>query len=481
MDRTELKSKQKCISENCKNIGILTRTPASNGLWLTPMLTISLAVNVWFRRNQQTVHLDYKRTTILCFGLLVHSAVVFLSLARRTPPGFLNKISTIVLSIFSTGFLFWVCLNENIIFSFISASLGIILYNGLLFRVLKHLPRSFTLGEATVVCQGTVLFLYNAFLQLPRIVIHDQNRIKFDRIFNVLEVILLGVLLIVVLPHFFYFFRRSYVFWFVALTISICCALFPIYGESIIIILIKFMLSDTQRLMIIAVYCAMLCLTSVFVCWQINRNSQTNTVTRKMFHILMLMVYLPGLWYQCKLLFVASILMLSLLVVLETARVIQLKPFHEALNRTIHCFIDDKDCGVVALTHIYLLVGCSIPLWLHPDPCDITDSAGINLLKLSSGLLSVGIGDTMASFIGYYFGKHPWPGTKKSVEGTLASVISQFAAVYALYWLNYLNLNTLKSATVGCAIIINALVEAKTNQVDNLVLPIVTYIILATV
>ena len=104
----------------------------------------------------------------------------------------------------------------------------------------------------------------------------------------------------------------------------------------------------------------------------------------------------------------ASGVLLAAFVLLELIRIINLWPFHEILQQTISVFVDEKDAGVVSLTPMYLVAGFALPMWLHPCPCDMTDSAGRDLLPLMAGILSVGIGDTVASFVGSKFGKHKW-------------------------------------------------------------------------
>lgn len=209
------------------------------------------------------------------------------------------------------------------------------------------------------------------------------------------------------------------------------------------------------------------------------KNIQSSTSIRKIFHVLIILVFVPGLIYQCTLLYVASILMLAVFIMLETIRIIALPPFQKPLNLAVKTFIDEKDAGLVAFTPIYLLVGCSIPLWIHPVPCDITDSAGFELLKLLSGILSVGIGDMAASVLGARLGKHKWPNSIKSVEGTLASIFFQCLTVGIFWLLKLITLSPTKIAYTGIAIIVNALVEARTDQVDNLMLPLITFSILS--
>lgn len=100
-------------------------------------------------------------------------------------------------------------------------------------------------------------------------------------------------------------------------------------------------------------------------------------------------------------------LLLAVFIVLETARTIELQFVSYGLDQAIELFIDEKDAGKVALTPIYLLVGCSLPLWLHPCPWCLLENKN-DLLPLLSGVLSVGVGDTVASVVGSKFGRNLW-------------------------------------------------------------------------
>lgn len=159
----------------------------------------------------------------------------------------------------------------------------------------------------------------------------------------------------------------------------------------------------------IVLYIGLIGLTISIVAWHVNRHEQSNTRTRKIFHFLIVFVYLPSLIYQCSFIFLASGIALAVFILMETIRIIKLPPLYPLLEQSIKSFVDEKDAGLVALTPIYLLVGCSMPLWIHPCPCDLTDSAGFEILPLLAGVISVGFGDTAASIVGSKFGRIPWP------------------------------------------------------------------------
>ncbi|CAH1987092.1 unnamed protein product [Acanthoscelides obtectus] len=211
---------------------------------------------------------------------------------------------------------------------------------------------------------------------------------------------------------------------------------------------------------------------------QIFYAKKASTGKRKIFHILCVAVYIPGLLCKCSLLYLASGMLTGAFFFLEILRLLRMPPLGIHLHDGFVVFSDEKDT-LVALTPIYLLVGCSIPIWIHPSPCDVTDSGLFNMIPLMSGLLAIGLGDTAASIVGSSCGRVHWPRSKKTFEGTIACMLTQAGMVYLLAYLNFIyTLSHIELVKIGLSIIVSSIVEAKTSQVDNLVLPLITYIIL---
>uniref|UniRef100_A0A182QHK9 dolichol kinase n=1 Tax=Anopheles farauti TaxID=69004 RepID=A0A182QHK9_9DIPT len=446
---------------------------------MLPACYAATVVRPYQHDHHQHLPRDYKRTVIVTFGLLLQSFVI-----RGQLKFHWNRRQAVLLSLVLASLiwgLFSVCLKENAVFGMFSATVPILLYDRIYFTMLRAIPKSFTFGEACIVGQGFVAFIYCALLQLPQATIlrPDVAYTEMKTIYSILQIGLSGILVLVWATHSLRWLRKTIPFWIALIVTSSLVAICPIGKLPAVTHLLLFFANDMQTMITTGMYLALLLLTVTFVMWQFNYGRRTTTATRKVFHFLIVLVYGPGLWYQCRLLYLASGLMLAVLIVLEMARLIQLAPVANALNVAVNLFIDEKDSGAIALTPVYLLVGCSLPLWLHPSPCDLTNSGGLQMLTLSAGVLSIGIGDTAASVAGYYFGKHKWhAGTNKSVEGTIASVFLQALAVSLLYHTGVIHLTVSRAAYAGIAIIVNALVESRTDQIDNLVLPLVTYLIL---
>lgn len=387
-----------------------------------------------------------------------------------------TKLAVRLLPGLVTTLLLFLVLHQEVIFSCITGLFVMLIYRFSFLYTMKSLPFSFTLGEASIVTQGLIIFLYNCYLKLPFI---EESKSLTEDLNIILQIGLLGVIAITLVAFIVPVFRKWFMFYALFISVVTIICIVPLHNKLAVAVLIDFIFSDIERICIVGVYIALLLLAGVTVTWQIRKGQRVTTSIRKIFHVLIVSVFVPGLIFQCQFLYVASAVILAVFIVLETARVIKLYPVSEALESSVEAFIDEKDAGKVALTPIYLLVGCSAPLWIHNSPCDLTGSSAFELLPLLSGVLSIGIGDTFASIVGSSIGRHKWGSSNKSVEGTLASIIAQCAFIYALNIFGFVPLNPKLLAVCGIAVITNSLVEALTDQVDNLVLPLVTYIVLA--
>ena len=112
-------------------------------------------------------------------------------------------------------------------------------------------------------------------------------------------------------------------------------------------------------------------------------------IQRKIFHLMLIMIFIPGLNVKVLLSF-SFISALYALIILEG-----LRPHIKLLNEFFMRFIDDRDSKDVVSTHIYLLFGFGFPVFFSiPFEDDRLAWAGI---------ISLGVGDTAACLIGYYF------------------------------------------------------------------------------
>lgn len=158
-------------------------------------------------------------------------------------------------------------------------------------------------------------------------------------------------------------------------------------------------------------------------------SSITLTVLRKYFHAIVIAIYLPGIVIDTELLFVASVIVFAAFILLESMRIYKLEFIGDILTKSMTGFLDDKDQGILILTHIYLLVGCSLPIWIFPLYVSFSER---EYLLLFSGIVSLGVGDTAASIGGTLWGRTKFPHSSKSVEGTVCSIVAEVTFLYIL-------------------------------------------------
>ncbi|EKG14971.1 Phosphatidate cytidylyltransferase [Macrophomina phaseolina MS6] len=158
---------------------------------------------------------------------------------------------------------------------------------------------------------------------------------------------------------------------------------------------------------------------------------------RKVFHGMMVAMLLPTIFVDPCFIALTLALVLSVFCLLDLIRAAQLPPLSKPLAYFLTPYVDGRDLrGPVVVSHIFLLIGCAIPLWLSlagtpragHEPWQGWELAGPRDVSMVAGVVCVGMGDAAASLIGRRWGRRKWPWLGgKSLEGSVA-----FAAAVAL-------------------------------------------------
>ncbi|XP_073680367.1 dolichol kinase [Garra rufa] len=356
--------------------------------------------------------------------------------------------------------------------------------------LLYLLPRCFTPGEALLILGG-ISFIIN---QLIKRSLASSGNANADPLPYFLPVAVLGLVLLGIFFAVLFVFMESETWsaslFFHTMTAVVGLGLLVPWLSLLtqhhpITWLMHFITETNTRLWLIGFWAALLLLAVAVVMHQNSHRSagskkhQASTVVRKYFHLLVVLTFAPGLALDRPLLHLAAVVCLSAFLFLEFVRYFRIRPLGEPLRRLLTLFLDERDSGPLILTHIYLLLGVALPIWLMPASCTPKGGlGGAGGLVPYAGVLAVGVGDTVASIFGSTVGEIRWPGTKKTFEGTATSVFAQIIAVVVfLIADSSINLNASYSWVVG-SITMVAMLEAYTSQIDNLLLPLYLYILL---
>ncbi|KAJ8751546.1 hypothetical protein K2173_016781 [Erythroxylum novogranatense] len=238
---------------------------------------------------------------------------------------------------------------------------------------------------------------------------------------------------------------------------------------------VKFVFSEPVKRLSLCIYWVCVILASVQRFYNISKNSKIERILlRKYYHLVAVLMFSPAVIFQPKFLGLAFGAALAAFLILEIIRVWKIWPFGQVIHQFMNAFTDHRDSDLLIVSHFSLLLGCAIPIWM---------SSGYNDRPLApfSGILSLGIGDTMASMVGHKYGVLRWSKTgKKTIEGTAAGITSVLAACSVLLPLlastGYIL--TQNWVSLLLAVIVSGLLEAYTAQLDNAFIPLVFYSLL---
>ncbi|CCG83481.1 Dolichol kinase [Taphrina deformans PYCC 5710] len=206
----------------------------------------------------------------------------------------------------------------------------------------------------------------------------------------------------------------------------------------------------------------------------IARRARALDRRRKFFHGLIVVLFLPTMNIEPELTYLALSLAFTAFIFEEVIRVTVLPPFGPIIHKFLSGFTDDRDTvGHLVVSHLFLLLGVAGPVWLtltarqHPS----VTSGGSQNIAMLAGVLTLGAGDAAASIVGKKFGRHKWPGLKKSGEGTAAFIAAMMCGGYVAQLLNARG-EDMPWQSFCAAVVLTGLLEAVSTQNDNLIIPV---------
>ncbi|WVQ76542.1 hypothetical protein IAR50_006212 [Cryptococcus sp. DSM 104548] len=183
---------------------------------------------------------------------------------------------------------------------------------------------------------------------------------------------------------------------------------------------------------------------------------------RKSFHALAVIMFVPGIAVDPAFTHLSFSVAFAAFNFAEYVRYFALWPFGVKVHLFLNEFLDAKDSGTAILSHFYLLAGCASPLWFE----------GHSEILSYFGVLSLGVGDALASIVGRRVGSLRWcPAFGKTIEGSLAFFLSVMFTSVFMWAVGAVD--SFRLVPYSITVVFATLLEAFSAQNDNLILPMI--------
>jgi dolichol kinase len=250
---------------------------------------------------------------------------------------------------------------------------------------------------------------------------------------------------------------------------------------------------EANTRLLISAYWVLVLVAGMAIVFRLSKMVEVDT-RRKVFHGMMVLMILPVTYIDPTFSALTLTLVLSVFLLLDLFRASQLPPVSRPLTYFLAPYTDGRDHrGPVIISHIFLLIGCAVPLWL--SLADLPRSGGLPWagwevvtrdVSMVSGVICVGLGDAAASLVGRRFGRLKWFwGGGKSLEGSVAFALAvSMGLIVARTWLtvggwqrwevNWLLVIAKSVLAAGIASLTEAVL---TGGNDNVIVPIVLWLL----
>lgn len=501
-----------------------TRPGVSSGIFLGAMTLPGLMLSKLIQMSRglslsevgvlefENLRLLYWATSICCFSMLVFLRCIF---PQNTVGSTRNWSTRISLSCIASYVAVFCALSYSTSHSgwFITITLLWVVIHGLaatrlIQKILQTFPACASIGEALLVSAGLVIYFGDMIAYtMAKVSGYIASPALFDFLFQtkrseistINQGFTLGLLVFPVVLKFVFQvsvhfklvdssskmasneIKKSCVFY-VLLALMLLLVV-PAWMQFVqdfeihpLLWVFNFVSSEPLKRLSLCTYWMVLIFASVTKFYYISKDCKVERILlRKYYHLMAVAMFVPALLFQPKFLDLAFGAALAVFLILEIIRVWRIWPFGSLVHQFMNAFTDHRDSEMLIVSHFSLLLGCALPIWL---------SSGFNDRQLApfAGILSLGIGDTMASMIGYKYGVLRWSKTgKKTIEGTAAGITSVLAACLVLLPLLALTTGyilTWNWISLFVAVTASGLLEAYTTQLDNAFIPLVFYSLL---
>ncbi|KAL4213966.1 hypothetical protein AB4K20DRAFT_1889309 [Rhizopus microsporus] len=504
------------------------------GILLLPMVAASKLMDL-MKKNADQGYIVYvqARLELLLLMSAITLILVFVNEYLHPLKKLIRKrglfVSSIVVSALFTALVTRILPLTDVLsqLSIMMTVLTVTLFQWFLYICVVTLKKCFTLGEMTIVSQstailfyGTLEFIYIAFFPENKPGYLNEDESSTSPISVLIHAVIVGIIIIGVMTYPLLRASRTIAqqpYWrtvdrplsafrnkklmaaigFYVLTVFIVTFMIApfcklIIGENPLIWTLDFLYMSPSRVFL-CLYWLLMVITTVTI-WAImldftsmleqqnGYNTEKKVLTsslnkkRKLFHVLAVLLFVPGVIFEPEFLQLAFGVAIALFIFLEYLRYFAVWPWGKNIHVFLTEFIDNRDLGPVILSHIYLLLGCASPVWVGSS----------NILASLSGILALGFGDSAASLVGKKMGRNYWLDTKKTIEGTIAFVITVMGgALWTIFMTAFFkaeNASTIASICTpsscikyALVILLTGLIEALSNQNDNIILPLYMY------
>lgn len=198
-------------------------------------------------------------------------------------------------------------------------------------------------------------------------------------------------------------------------------------------------LGEANTRLVLSAYFLLVIATGLAVVFRLSPICEVDT-RRKVFHFMMVAMFLPATFIDPTFCALGLAVVLAVFLLLDLVRASQLPPLSKPIANFLTPYVDGRDLrGPVVVSHIFLLIGCAIPLWLSLAALPRTGEGALRGwevptrdISMVSGVVCVGLGDAAASLIGRRWGRRKWIwGGGKSIEGSVAFALAVFGGLAA--------------------------------------------------